>query len=171
MSYLCNRNRETKIANDKVPWMSGLVSGLQNRVRRFESARNLQKQERIKMKISNPFVFQQLTSSVVEVEKGGLSTPATPLEMLRLYSSLYKLYYRHPSACEIKQQTVFTPYDECEYFMDGCDIMLDQLYSYPLGLKCIICHEQRNYSCRRCRRGTLQLIRQRQTSSYHQRIP
>ena len=43
MSYLCNRNRETKIANDKVPWMSGLVSGLQNRVRRFESARNLAK--------------------------------------------------------------------------------------------------------------------------------
>ena len=28
---------------DKVPWMSGLVSGLQNRVRRFESARNLKK--------------------------------------------------------------------------------------------------------------------------------
>ena len=27
---------------------------------------------------------------------------------LTLYSSLYKLYYRHPSACEIKQQTVFT---------------------------------------------------------------
>lgn len=51
---------------NKVPWMSGLVSGLQNRVRRFESARNLQKQERIRMKISNPFVFQQLTSSVVE---------------------------------------------------------------------------------------------------------
>ena len=43
MLYLCNRNRETKIANDKVPWMSGLVSGLQNRVRRFESARNLKK--------------------------------------------------------------------------------------------------------------------------------
>ena len=55
-------------ANEKrlVPWMSGLVSGLQNRVRRFESARNLQKQERIRMKISNPFVFQLLTSSVVE---------------------------------------------------------------------------------------------------------
>ena len=51
---------------NKVPWMSGLVSGLQNRVRRFESARNLQKQERIRMKISNPFVFQPLTSSVVE---------------------------------------------------------------------------------------------------------
>ena len=43
MSYLCNRNRETKIDNNKVPWMSGLVSGLQNRVRRFESARNLNK--------------------------------------------------------------------------------------------------------------------------------
>ena len=42
LSYLCNRNRATKIANNKVPWMSGLVSGLQNRVRRFESARNLQ---------------------------------------------------------------------------------------------------------------------------------
>lgn len=41
MLYLCNRNRETKIANDKVPWMSGLVSGLQNRVRQFESARYL----------------------------------------------------------------------------------------------------------------------------------
>lgn len=27
---------------DKVPWMSGLVSGLQNHVRRFESARYLQ---------------------------------------------------------------------------------------------------------------------------------
>lgn len=30
------------------------------------TARNLQKQERIRTKISNPFVFQQLTSSVVE---------------------------------------------------------------------------------------------------------
>ena len=89
MSYLCNRNRETKIANDKVPWMSGLVSGLQNRVRRFESARNLQKQERIRMKISNPFVFQQLTSSVVEglscnswgsvVILGGLPFATSPL--------------------------------------------------------------------------------------------
>ena len=30
-----------------VPWMSGLVSGLQNRVRRFESARNLNFTEKI----------------------------------------------------------------------------------------------------------------------------
>ena len=57
MSYLCNRNRETKIANDKVPWMSGLVSGLQNRVRRFESARNLQKRKWIRMKISGQRIF------------------------------------------------------------------------------------------------------------------
>ena len=28
MSYLCNRNRETKIDNNKVPWMSGLVLSL-----------------------------------------------------------------------------------------------------------------------------------------------
>ena len=55
-----------RLQRKRVPWMSGLVSGLQNRVRRFESARNLQKQERIRMKISNPFAFQQLTSSVVE---------------------------------------------------------------------------------------------------------
>lgn len=53
-----------------------------------------------------------------------------------LYSALYKLYYRHPSACEIKQ-TVFTPYDECEHFMDGCDVMLDQLYSYSPGLNAL----------------------------------
>jgi hypothetical protein len=59
MSYLCNRNRETKIANDKVPWMSGLVSGLQNRVRRFESARNLQKQERRCVKMRTFFFYAQ----------------------------------------------------------------------------------------------------------------
>ena len=59
MSYLCNRNRETKIANNKVPWMSGLVSGLQNRVRRFESARNLQKQERRCVKMRTFFFYAQ----------------------------------------------------------------------------------------------------------------
>ena len=31
-----------------VPWMSGLVSGLQNRVRRFESARNLHKPSEVR---------------------------------------------------------------------------------------------------------------------------
>ena len=55
-----------QLQRKRVPWMSGLVSGLQNRVRRFESARNLQKQERIRMKISNPFVFQLLTFFAVK---------------------------------------------------------------------------------------------------------
>ena len=37
-----SRNKRCKRINERlVPWMSGLVSGLQNRVRRFESARNL----------------------------------------------------------------------------------------------------------------------------------
>ncbi len=60
MYYLCNRNREST-----VPWMSGLVSGLQNRARRFESARNLE--------IKNPFCllrkgfFIRLYISVKEV--------------------------------------------------------------------------------------------------------
>ncbi len=36
-----SRNNDSK---STVPWMSGLVSGLQNRVRRFESARNLQEE-------------------------------------------------------------------------------------------------------------------------------
>ena len=59
MSYLCNRNRETKIDNNKVPWMSGLVSGLQNRVRRFESARNLLITSKINMqkKVSEKDAF------------------------------------------------------------------------------------------------------------------
>ena len=38
ISFLCTRKSELL-----VPWMSGLVSGLQNRVRRFESARNLKR--------------------------------------------------------------------------------------------------------------------------------
>lgn len=33
---------------NKVPWMSGLVSGLQNRVRRFESARNLKTKKMVR---------------------------------------------------------------------------------------------------------------------------
>ncbi len=59
MSYLCNRNRETKIANDKVPWMSGLVSGLQNRVRRFESARNLQQQNALLAQLVEQLTLNQ----------------------------------------------------------------------------------------------------------------
>ena len=40
ISFLCTRKSELL-----VPWMSGLVSGLQNRVRRFESARNLHQKQ------------------------------------------------------------------------------------------------------------------------------
>jgi hypothetical protein len=40
-----------------VPWMSGLVSGLQNRVRRFESARNLLVIENSVLRIENYFYF------------------------------------------------------------------------------------------------------------------
>ena len=39
--YLCIAFEKNNIKCLPVPWMSGLVSGLQNRVRRFESARNL----------------------------------------------------------------------------------------------------------------------------------
>lgn len=59
MSYLCNRNRETKIDNNKVPWMSGLVSGLQNRVRRFESARNLQQQNALLAQLVEQLTLNQ----------------------------------------------------------------------------------------------------------------
>ena len=45
-------------ANEKrlVPWMSGLVSGLQNRVRRFESARNLKTNKMPRVEILGAFV-------------------------------------------------------------------------------------------------------------------
>ncbi len=43
-----------------VPWMSGLVSGLQNRVRRFESARNLTK----KSEMHNAFRFFRLGETI-----------------------------------------------------------------------------------------------------------
>ncbi len=54
----------------------------------------------------------------------------------KLYSALYALQYKYPSECEIVQ-TVFTPYDDCEHFVDGCDVMLDQLYSHSPGLNAL----------------------------------
>ncbi len=39
MHYLCTRFMTL------VPWMSGLVNGLQNRLRRFESARHLKEMQ------------------------------------------------------------------------------------------------------------------------------
>ncbi len=52
-AYLCTRKTET------VPWMSGLVNGLQNRLRRFESARHLSdsRESVIVLKVSCAFFF------------------------------------------------------------------------------------------------------------------
>lgn len=45
-AYLCNRKQAM------VPWMSGLVNGLQNRLQQFESARHLQRKRLIEHSIS-----------------------------------------------------------------------------------------------------------------------
>ena len=50
-------NRNGYFENILVPWMSGLVSGLQNRSRRFESARNLLVIENSKLRIENYFLL------------------------------------------------------------------------------------------------------------------
>ena len=42
-----------------VPWMSGLVSGLQNRVRRFESARNLKQQNALLAQLVEQLTLNQ----------------------------------------------------------------------------------------------------------------
>ena len=49
--------------NKTVPWMSGLVSGLQNQPRRFESARHLQKERYINSDIA--FFFYYLMQRLV----------------------------------------------------------------------------------------------------------
>lgn len=54
----------------------------------------------------------------------------------KLYSALYTLQYKYPSVCEIKQ-TFFTPYEDYEHHLDGCDVMLDQLFSYSPGLNAL----------------------------------
>ena len=41
MSYFALAKQKQRVLKLMVPWMSGLVSGLQNHVRRFESARYL----------------------------------------------------------------------------------------------------------------------------------
>ena len=47
MPYLCSRKQGARpeLDPETVPWMSGLVSGLQNRPQQFESARHLHKNE------------------------------------------------------------------------------------------------------------------------------
>ncbi|WP_455671535.1 glycosyltransferase [Phocaeicola sp.] len=47
----------------------------------------------------------------------------------KLYSALYTMHYKRPDECEIKA-TTSTLYDEYDHLMDGCDVILDQLYSY-----------------------------------------
>ena len=42
MPYFALAKQKQRVLKLMVPWMSGLVSGLQNHVRRFESARNLE---------------------------------------------------------------------------------------------------------------------------------
>ena len=53
-----------------------------------------------------------------------------------LYRALYTLQYMHPQECEITK-TVCTLYDEFEHLMDGCDVMMEQLYSYSPGISAL----------------------------------
>ena len=47
---------------ETVPWMSGLVNGLQNRLQQFESARHLSKAKRkLKKKFFSLFLYPQST--------------------------------------------------------------------------------------------------------------
>lgn len=50
----------------------------------------------------------------------------------KLYSALYRLQYKYSSECEIVK-TTSTLHEEYDSLMDGCDVMLDQLYSYSPG--------------------------------------
>ena len=70
-------------ANEKrlVPWMSGLVSGLQNRVRRFESARNLN------------YHFKALESQVLSRAYFLRRPFRGPLENLRIFSNISFDYF------------------------------------------------------------------------------
>ena len=49
-----------------VPWMSGLVSGLQNRVRRFESARNLKRQNALLAQLVEQLTLNQWVQGSTE---------------------------------------------------------------------------------------------------------
>lgn len=54
----------------------------------------------------------------------------------KFYSALYTLQYKRPEECEIKLVTS-TLYDDYDHLMDGCDVMLDQLYSYSPSLSAL----------------------------------
>ena len=55
--------------------------------------------------------------------------------------------------------------------MDGCDVMLDQLYSYSPGLNALYAMSKGIVVVGGAEEEHLQLIRRRQTSPYHQRTP
>ena len=59
MSYLCTRKKAM------VPWMSGLVNGLQNRLRRFESARHLHKTEQFSIRGTALVLWSLLNSGSI----------------------------------------------------------------------------------------------------------
>lgn len=50
----------------------------------------------------------------------------------KLYSALYTLQYKRPHECEIELSTS-TLNGEDDRWMDGCDVVIDQLYSYSPG--------------------------------------
>ena len=78
---------------NKVPWMSGLVSGLQNRVRRFESARNLKKSPLENYSKGLFFNYANIFCPMLKhILKAGIRLLATtPLKML------YKHHLLKPS--------------------------------------------------------------------------
>ena len=64
-NYLCTRilNKVHRFTRLTVPWMSGLVYGLQNRPRRFESARHLRERKNPCSNTSGGFLFLYSSSS------------------------------------------------------------------------------------------------------------
>ena len=56
--------KQTHLQNKMVPWMSGLVTGLQNRLHPFESGRHLQKRDQ--HLLVSFFVFKFLSFWVLE---------------------------------------------------------------------------------------------------------
>ena len=74
-----------------VPWMSGLVSGLQNRVRRFESARNLRKLFRTEVLKSFLFLYSPLLvpSSDIRMKNAVLTLSETKIPI-----NSYVIYHK-----------------------------------------------------------------------------
>ena len=77
MTYLCNRKSKM------VPWMSGLVNGLQNRLQQFESARHLQKKaprnSRCRALFFLPILLQRYAFSLIEKRLVAISEKASKI--------------------------------------------------------------------------------------------